>query len=192
MKRDTKILAAVLAFISTSILGASALCTWAIAEGASMRWRLLFRIMCHGIPERCLYFAGVPMPICARCTAIYGGLLVGTLCSAAACRRLPTERAARYLLFLAAIPMAIDGLTQLARLRESTDFLRLETGLLAGVCFAIWALTAVQNRVLDWTALSSREINGVPGFAQRAAAAGHHSAGECVGEDGEIHPLSRG
>jgi len=120
MKRDTRILAAVLAFISTSILGASALCTWAIAHGASMRWRLLFRVMCHGIPGRCFYLAGVPMPICARCTAIYAGLLagIGIFWPAAARRHVPTERNALRLLAAALIPMAVDGLTQLARLRE--------------------------------------------------------------------------
>ena len=39
-----------------------------------MRWRVPFRLFCHGIPERCFYVWGVPMPICARCTAIYAGL----------------------------------------------------------------------------------------------------------------------
>jgi uncharacterized membrane protein len=188
MKRDTKILSAVLAMISSSILAASALCTFAIASGASPRWRLLFRVICHGIPDRCFVIGGVPMPICSRCTALYAGVAAGI----AIFWLLPvlTEVAARWLLYFSAIPMAVDGLTQLVRLRESTNLLRLETGLFAGSCFAFWALTAVQKRVLDWA--PSREANGVPGFAQRAAAAGHHSIGECVGEDGKIHPLSRG
>jgi uncharacterized membrane protein len=194
VKRDTKILAAVLAAISAAILGASMLCTVAIANGASVRWRLLFRLLCHGIPERCLTIAGIPMPICARCTAIYGGLAVGVLLFliTAAVDRVPRERIARLLLYVAVVPLALDGLTQLARLRESTNLLRLETGLFLGAFFALWALTAVENRVLDSPSISTTESHGVPGFAQRTAAAGHHSAGECVGEDGQIHPLSRG
>lgn len=146
MKRDTRIVAAVLAFISTAILGTSMLCTWAIASGASMRWRLIFRIFCHGIPERSLHLAGVPMPICARCAAIYAGLAVGILIF----RALPvlTEAGARRMLFVAVLPLAIDGLTQLTGLRESTNFIRLETGLLAGAAFTFWALTAVEKRVL--------------------------------------------
>lgn len=143
MKRDTKIVAAVLVAISAAILSASVGCTALIAHGASMRWRLLFRIFCHGIPERCLYLWNVPMPICARCTAIYAGLIV----SLAAFLLLPRmrESVARFILFAAVVPMAIDGFTQLARLRLSTNPLRIETGLLAGIAFGVWALSAIEN-----------------------------------------------
>jgi uncharacterized membrane protein len=147
MKRNTGILAAVITFISSTILLASTLCSWAIAHGASMRWRLLFRALCHGIPKRCLELWGVPMPICARCAAIYLGLMVGVL----AFLLLPrlTEATARWCLAIAALPMLIDGLTQLAMLRESTTALRLETGLAAGMAFTFWALTAIESHVLS-------------------------------------------
>jgi len=109
-----------------------------------MQWRMLFRLVCHGIPSRCLLLFGVPMPICARCTAIYGGLIVGTLLSGL----LPEmrETTARIIVALSALPMAIDGGTQLIRLRESTNALRLETGLVAGIAIALWALTASRTR----------------------------------------------
>jgi uncharacterized membrane protein len=143
VKRDTKIVAAVQVAIAGAILSASVACTSAIAHGASMRWRLLFRVFCHGIPERCLYLWNVPMPICARCTAIY----VGLIASFAVFLLLPrmTEKFARMVLYTAALPMAIDGLTQLARFRLSSNTLRIETGLLAGIAFGVWALSAVEN-----------------------------------------------
>ena len=143
MKRDTKIVAAVLVAIAGAILSASVACTAAIVNGASMRWRLLFRVFCHGIPERCLYLWNVPMPICARCTAIYAGLIL----SFAVFLILPRmrEQVARMVLYAAALPMAIDGLTQLAQLRLSTNTLRIETGLLAGIAFGVWALSAIEN-----------------------------------------------
>jgi uncharacterized membrane protein len=143
VKRDTKIVAGLMAGIASAILAASVTCALAIANGASMRWRLLFRVFCHGIPERCLYLWNVPMPICARCTAIYIGLIV----SIALFLILPrmTERFARLVLCAAAIPMAIDGLTQLAKLRVSTNTLRIETGLVLGIAFGIWALSAIEN-----------------------------------------------
>ena len=144
MKRDTKIVMGVVAAIPITILSASLLCAAAIANGASMRWRLLFRLLCHGIASRCIEVFGVPMPICARCTGIYLGLLAGL----AAFWLLPivTERAMRIALFVATTPLAIDGLTQLARLRESTNPLRLATGIAAGLAFGMWALTAVERR----------------------------------------------
>lgn len=143
MKRDTRIVVAVLAAIPTVILGAAALCSWAIAHGASMKWRLLFRIMCHGIENRCLDLFGVPMPICARCVGIYIGLLGGL----AAFQLLPLlrERVMRPIAFAAVTPLAIDGLTQLARFRESTNSLRMATGLLAGFSFGLWILSAVER-----------------------------------------------
>ncbi|HXH93103.1 MAG TPA: DUF2085 domain-containing protein [Thermoanaerobaculia bacterium] len=143
MKRDTKIVAATLVAISGAILAASIACTAAIANGASMRWRLLFRLFCHGIPERCLYLWNTPMPICARCTAIYVGLALSALLF----RILPRmkEQTARYILYGAVLPMAIDGLTQLVHLRLSSNPLRIETGLLAGLAFGVWALSAIEN-----------------------------------------------
>ena len=146
MKRDTAIVAAVLAAISTAILSSSVVCTWAIAHGASMRWRLLFRLFCHGIPERCVFLWHVPMPICARCTAIYAGLALASVAFFLAPRM--TESAARNLLLVAIVPLAVDGLTQLVGLRTSTNGLRLATGLAAGVAFGLWAITAVETHVV--------------------------------------------
>jgi uncharacterized membrane protein len=147
MNRNTRIVAAVIAFISSAILGASVLCTWAIAHGASMRWRLLFRALCHGIPSRCLNLWNVPMPICARCTAIYAGLIAGIFLFVF----LPHIQAlaARRMLAIAVLPMFLDGITQLAMLRESTNPLRIETGLLAGAAFAFWALNEVESHVIS-------------------------------------------
>jgi len=167
MKRDTKIVLAFVAAIPTTILGAATLCAFAIANGASMRWRLLFRLLCHGIPERCLELFGVPMPVCARCTGIYAGLLAGIALftswrlavggwrkrfSGSTANRRPStanrfgERVMRSVAFIAAVPLAIDGLTQLAGLRESTNPLRIATGLIAGLAFGLWILSAVERR----------------------------------------------
>lgn len=143
MKRDTKIIAATLVLIAGAILSASVACTAAIANGASMRWRVLFRLFCHGIPERCLYLWNVPMPICARCTAIYAGLILSFVVFLILPRM--REQVARMVLYAALVPMAVDGLTQLAGLRLSTNTLRLETGLLAGVAFGVWAMSAIEN-----------------------------------------------
>ena len=147
MKRNTGIVAAAIGFMSSAILGASTLCAWAIAHGASMRWRLLFRALCHGIPNRCLELWNVPMPICARCAAIYVGLIAGIVLFLFFPRL--QELTARRILAFAALPMFIDGITQLATLRESTNPLRIETGLLAGAAFALWALSAVESHVLS-------------------------------------------
>lgn len=143
MKRDTRIVLSVVAAIPALILSASAICSWAISLGASTQWRLLFRIMCHGRPERSLDFAGVAMPICARCLGIYAGLLAGL----AVFWLIPylRERLVRPFAIAAVVPLAVDGLTQLAGLRESTNELRIVTGVIAGLAFGIWVLSAVER-----------------------------------------------
>ena len=146
MKRDSAIVAAMLAAIATVILSASLICTWAIAHGASMRWRLAFRLFCHGIPDRCISIWGVPMPICARCAAIYAGLAVSLIIFFVLPRM--SELAARVTLMIAVTPLAVDGLTQLARLRQSTNALRMATGVTAGIAFGLWAITAVESHVV--------------------------------------------
>lgn len=155
MKRDTKIVLAVIAALPALFLSAATLCTWAISLGASMQWRLLFRLMCHGIPHRCLELFGVPMPLCARCVGIYGGMLAGIVAFWAV--PLLRERVMRWFAVAALTPLAIDGLTQLAGLRESTNPLRLATGAIAGMAFGLWVLSAVErggrrsSHVLDLT-----------------------------------------
>lgn len=143
MKRDTKIVAAFVSAIPVLFLAASTFCTWAIAHGASMRWRLLFRIMCHGIERRCLDLFGVPMPICARCTGIYIGLFTGVLLFVLF--PVMEERLLRMTLYAAALPMALDGITQALGLRESTNPLRLATGFIAALVFGMWALSAIEE-----------------------------------------------
>ena len=150
MKRDTKIVFEVVSAIPVVILSASALCAWAVAHGASMQWRLAFRFMCHGIPARCLTFFGVPMPICARCAGVYVGLLAGVLTTAllftSRAMSWLRERTIRPFVLFAMVPMAIDGVTQLTGLRESTNPLRIATGLIAGFAFGLWILSAIERR----------------------------------------------
>lgn len=144
LKRDTKIAAAVFLAIPIVILAAASMTTLAIAHGASMQWRLLFRLMCHGIPRRCLTIAGAPMPICARCVGIYIGLIAGLVTFTI----VPwvRERWLRTAVFVAALPLAIDGITQALGLRESTNSLRLATGITAAFVFGMWALSGVEHR----------------------------------------------
>jgi uncharacterized membrane protein len=143
VRKDTKLAAAVFAAIPIAILAAAAATTWAIAHGASTRWRIVFRLLCHGIPSRCLTLWDVPMPICARCTAIYAGLFAGLLLFMLI--RRGNERLFRWSAIAAATPLFIDGVTQATGLRESTNGVRVATGLVAGLAFGLWVLCAIET-----------------------------------------------
>ncbi len=141
--RNARIAAVAFISIPVFILGSSLICSWAVAHGASPQWRLLFRVFCHGIPERCLTLWGVPMPICARCTALYVGMFAGLVTFIVA--PWMNEAVLRVLMFAAVVPLAIDGITQLIHLRESTNPLRFGTGLAAGLTFGMWVLSAIEK-----------------------------------------------
>ena len=144
MKRDTKIVLGFVGAIPTLILSLATLCSWAIAHGASMQWRALFRMTCHGRIERCLELFGTPMPICARCTGIYLGLLAGLMLFPM--MRWLRERTMRVIALIAILPLGIDGVTQLLGFRESVNPLRIATGVIAGMAFGLWILSAVERR----------------------------------------------
>jgi uncharacterized membrane protein len=144
VSRDTRITALCLAALALIPLIASASATIAIAHGASPMLRLPFKLMCHGIAHRCLTISGTPMPICARCVGIYGGFLAGLILFPIL--KGANERVMRILLAVAALAMFLDGVTQAIGLRESTNPLRLATGLTVGAAFGLWALVAIETR----------------------------------------------
>ncbi|MBU7015015.1 MAG: DUF2085 domain-containing protein [Theionarchaea archaeon] len=85
---------------------------------------LFFSPICHQLPERSFYIVGHQLPVCARCTGIYLGAFVGSLIAS-------ETPPSRWVLMVAIFPLLLDGGTQLL-FRESTNTLRLATGLAAG------------------------------------------------------------
>ena len=94
----------------------------------------------RGSPE-----LGYKVAFCARNVAIYAGVLAAGLVYARLGGRLPMLSLAGYLVLIA--PMAADGLTQLAGLRESTWELRTVTGLLFGAA-SVWLLYPRLDRLI--------------------------------------------
>ncbi len=107
-------------------------------DGAGLG-RLVYRPLCHQLPERSLQAAGHPLPVCARCFGLYLGGLTGML--AAGVLLVGRRRGPRPVWFLlAALPTVVDallawaglGLDNLPRL-----LLALPPGLLAGIYLSI-------------------------------------------------------
>ena len=99
-------------------------------------------LFCHGIPERCFTIRGHTFPICARCTGLVIGVAAGFIMPAASF--LPSIVAIGLASLLVG-PLLVDGLTQLAGLRHSTNSLRILTGAIGGLglAFAAQALRLV-------------------------------------------------
>lgn len=95
--------------------------------------------LCHQIPERTLFLAGVPMAVCARCAAIY---LAFTAAVAFACLRpgaTVLRRLSPLILLWLLVPMLADVASDAARIWHSTYSSRMLTGAVAGCALGLFA-----------------------------------------------------
>ncbi|MEM4389860.1 MAG: DUF2085 domain-containing protein [Candidatus Micrarchaeia archaeon] len=83
---------------------------------------------------------GFKFGMCARDTAIFFGMLVGGLAAPFVVGARGTRWPNKWLLVAAMVPIAVDGVTQLLGLRESTNALRLLTGGLIGVVMPLYII----------------------------------------------------
>lgn len=82
---------------------------------------------CHRLPERSFFFRGKQFPVCARCTGILVGYLLGIIYFFIF-GRIPILLA---LIFL--IPLVVDGFGQYLNHWVSTNRRRFITGIFAGI-----------------------------------------------------------
>ena len=94
---------------------------------------------CHRLPHRSFRFRGRQFPVCARCTGILLGYLVYP---AFVFGVWPATLAGGLLLNL---PAMLDGTTQMLGWRESTNALRLVTGVMSGAGQAMAASAIGQS-----------------------------------------------
>jgi uncharacterized membrane protein len=143
MSRNARICALFFSGSAIAMILIATAATWALAHGAPRWIAWPFRFVCHGIPSRCFVLWGIAMPICARCSGVYAGIAIG--CALFAIAPFLRRRLFPSLLAIAMlIPLALDGTTQLFGLRESTNGLRVVTGLLAGGAI-LWVLSRVET-----------------------------------------------
>jgi uncharacterized membrane protein len=126
----------------------------AIAAGHPRLGAMLFAAFhgwCHQRPDRTIFVLGNPMAVCARCFALAAGVAGGALVAGRiAAIEGPREggrtwKAPFWTMCLAMVPMALDGISQLAGVRESTNPLRVATGLLLGGAVALWTIPVLYD-----------------------------------------------
>ena len=85
-------------------------------------------INCHQRDSRSFFVGGNQMPFCVRCTAIFVGLPLGMLAFFVVRREINP-----FFLILAFVPLGVDGVLQAVTSYESSNLLRVVTGVLAGL-----------------------------------------------------------
>lgn len=114
------------------------LAPWLLSQGYSTPANVIYvayRLVCHQKSERSFFLFKQQVAYCQRDLAIYTGVFLLGLVYALVRRWLrPLSWTGAFLLVL---PMAVDGLSQLVGLRESTWELRLTTGVLFALA-TVW------------------------------------------------------
>ena len=109
----------------------------------------LYRPLCHQMPSRSFFIFNAQMPVCARDAGIYGGMLLGALAFPFVFGARNSKLLPMWILIGAMIPIGIDGGVQLVSgyfplpfvgAYESTNLLRLGTGLLMGIVMSLYAI----------------------------------------------------
>jgi len=102
--------------------------------------------LCHQKSERSYFINGNQMPFCARCTAIWIGIMIGL--GIMIFYKIEFDEKILILLLVGIAPLAIDGIGQLANMWESTNLIRSITGLLTGYVTGI-ALGVIIDELRD-------------------------------------------
>jgi uncharacterized membrane protein len=103
-------------------------------QNMSFPWNVVYLSgdrICHQRADRSLFLNGNQLPFCARCTAIWLGLAIGL--GFMVFYTLALDGRFLIAIIIALIPIGIDGGGQLVGLWESTNFIRIFTGLPAGI-----------------------------------------------------------
>ena len=98
--------------------------------------------VCHQMAERSFFWGSCQSPLCARCTAIEGGIILGVIFLWLAGRKdgnRPFSPSGVVLAALSFLPIAIDGVGSYLGFWQSNNLLRVLTGALAGYGLLVFA-----------------------------------------------------
>lgn len=124
-----------------------------MADGGKLLFQF-YRPMCHQMPSRSLFVFGAQMPVCARDFGIYFGMLAGALLFPFVFGVKSRKLLPVWILVGAMIPIGLDGGIQLLSefvslplivTYESTNFVRVVTGLFIGVVMSFFAIPLLND-----------------------------------------------
>ena len=98
-----------------------------------MPWNVVYSIgdrLCHQKAERSFFINDNYMPFCSRCTAIWLGLAIGL--GFMVFYRIQLNEKFLFVVIAGLAPIGIDGIGQLFGFWESTNIMRVVTGLIIG------------------------------------------------------------
>lgn len=94
---------------------------------------------CHQMYERSFTYKGYQFPICARCTGIFIGEIIGIILMFFGLK------VNVFYSIILLVPMIIDGSVQLFNIKESNNIRRVITGFIAGIAYINLLVSIVET-----------------------------------------------
>jgi len=107
-----------------------------LAEETISLFNFIGSLVCHQRPDRTLWIGGHYLPVCARDTGTFVGLLLGYIMLLFLRRKEAKGPPNLYVSLVMMLPLWVDSFGQLFGFWTSTNYLRLITGLLFGAALA--------------------------------------------------------
>ena len=108
--------------------------------------------VCHQLPERSIFIEGKQLPVCARDTGIYIGSLISLLFILLSRRRRSNSIPVPYISFTFVffmLLMGVDAVSSYVGFRETTNSIRLLTGLLVGISLPLFMYPILIDNLLE-------------------------------------------
>lgn len=105
-----------------------------VIDDVGFPWNFVYSVgdrLCHQKSERSFFINNNQMPFCSRCTAIWLGIAIGL--GFMVFYRIQLNEKFLFLIIIGIVPIGIDGVGQLIGFWESTNLIRVITGLLVGI-----------------------------------------------------------
>lgn len=123
--------------------------------------------LCHQLPERSFIYGGVQFPVCARCTGIYVGIIVTLIILFVLYRGAQRTGVPGIPFFIGAAiavgAMGFDGFASYLGYYETTNFVRVLTGIMFGsgmapVIYSLLVESLAKHRSTDRILNSARDV----------------------------------
>lgn len=97
----------------------------------------IYSVVCHQFESRSFHLHGEPLAVCIRCSSIYFVFLMTLIMLQIFTSLRDKKLNTILLLFLTAVPMAVDGSLSIFGLYHASDISRIATGSLFGIGMAL-------------------------------------------------------
>ena len=107
--------------------------------------------VCHQLPEKSIFIEGKQLPVCARDTGIYFGSLISLFFVLLSKRRRSNSIPVPYISFTFVffmLLMGVDAVSSYVGFRETTNSIRLLTGLLVGISLPLFMYPILIDNLL--------------------------------------------